>query len=595
MKQIDQSYDVVVVGGGISGVCAAIAAARGGVKTALLQNRSVLGGNASAEIRVPICGATRNGHKKDVAETGIMMELFLANKAVNPQNSFDVFSLVLWEKVCGEPNLDLYLNTQFLEATVEEQTITQIRAVQYTSESMFVFAAKQYVDTTGDAILAFESGADWTIGHESRQTYGEAHAPAVASQATMGSTIMFSTKDVGRAVPFHRPAWAYPFQKEQLGGRKIQDADCGFWWIELGGDVLRTIEDSESIRDELYKWVFGIFDYIKNCGEYDADHLMLDWICSVPGRRESRRILGDYVLNENDVYDTRVFEDAVAYGGWTMDDHTVGGLVAKGNAEEGTVWLDVPDVYTIPYRSLYSRNINNLFVGGRAISASHMAMSSTRVMATCGVIGQAIGSAAAMAVKQGVSPRVLGQTQIKVLQRQLIADDCYLPSTVLHAENDACQSPDCSITASGFVPGGAPEQVRNGIARRIKGVENAWIAPMEADGAWLALSFAQVKCIRRIDIKFDPNLSKLIMPTWVKWRIAQQPDELPLELVRDFTLQCYAEGKCVFEKTVVENQARLNQIVLPEVVQCDCVKLLVTKTYGDPYARVFEMELLTQS
>ncbi len=589
MQHVQKTYSVVVVGGGISGICAALAAARGGVKTALIQNRSVLGGNASSEIKVNINGATRNGKIPDVSETGIMMEIILANKIANPQNSIDVFCMVLWEIISKEPLLSLYLNTQFMTALVDNNSIKSITAFQFTSETMFTFNSTLFVDTTGDAHLAFESGADWTIGREAKATYGELHAPIVADSHTMGSTVMFTTKDMGKPMPFTRPDWAYKFTKEDLGARAIKMTNHGYWWVELGGDDTKVIEDSENIRDELYKWAFGVFDYIKNCGEYDADNLALDWICTLPGRRESRRILGDYVLNENDLSSSHIFEDTVAYGGWTMDDHTVGGIKSKGENEQGTQWIDLPGIYTIPYRSLYSRDINNLYVGGRAISASHMAMTSTRVIATCGVIGQAIGTAAAIAIKCNLTPREVGEQNINMLQRQLTTDDCYLPGIIINNENDLLKRKDCVLTSSKHCENCPPKLICNGITRRIKTEENAWVAPLTDSGAWLCAKVSTLTEITRVDLKFDPDLSISLQPTLTPKRLALQPETLPAPLVKSFTVQAFCGDECVWEHKNNNNIQRLHQIVLDKPVFCDSVKLTVHETYGDKNARVFEM------
>ena len=591
MRKCKKIYDVVVVGGGISGVCAALAAARHGAKTALIQNRPVLGGNASSEIKVNINGAGRHGNwKKDLQETGIIREILHEVKKENPQNSFHVQDMVLWSMVNRQAGLDLYLNTHFWASEVREGRIDSIQAMQYTTETMYTFQAKIFADTTGDAALAYESGADWTIGREARRQYGEPHAPETADLCTMGSTVMFTTVDMGRKVEFHKPEWAYTFTKEQLGARKIAMLNHGYWWVELGGAELAVIEDSESIRDELYKWALGVFDYIKNCGEYDADHLALDWICSVPGRRESRRIVGDYVLNENDVYEGRRFQDAIAYGGWTMDNHTVGGITAKGESEEGTKWLPIKDIYTIPYRCVYSRNIDNLYVGGRALSVSHMAMSSTRVIATCGVIGEAIGTAAAMAAEKHMTPRELGKLHLKDLQQALIRDDCFLPGIQKEDEEDLCRNALGHIAASSFTPGAEPEKTINGYARNIDGVCNAWISQELGEaGNWIEFTLNKEAAVKEIHIKFDSNLTDTLNTTLVNRTRERQPRDMPAELVKKYRIDLYRGETPAFHIEENDNIHRFRKHKVDCKSPVTRMRLTVLETYGDRHARVFEV------
>ncbi|MFI3236420.1 MAG: FAD-dependent oxidoreductase [Lachnospiraceae bacterium] len=586
MKKVIKNYELVVVGGGLSGVVAAIASARHGLKTALVQNRSVLGGNASSEVRVNINGADRNGAIKNMRETGIVLEILLENKRVNPQHSFNVLDMVMWEAVRAEENIDLYFNTNISDCVVEDGKIKSVTGVQYTSETEFTFIADLFADTTGDATLAAESGAEWTIGREARSVYNEEHAPEVADLHTMGTTILFNTKDMGYAVPFVKPDWAHTFDKEKLGGRQLLDLDFGFWWTELGGEELRVIEESENICEELYKWVYGIFDYIKNSGEYEADNLALDWIGSVPGRRESRRIIGDYVLTENDVVNEARFDDAVAYGGWTMDEHTVGGITATGADEKGTRWLPFDGIYTIPYRALYSKNVDNLFVGGRAISASHMAMSSTRVIATCGVIGQAIGTAAAIGIKEKVTCREIGN-HIKDVQKLLILDDCYLPGIAIEDEKDCCQT--ATITASTHIAGGEPNQITNGHTRCIGETENAWISEEMNGEEWLNVAFDSAKKVSEIEVKFDPNLSDIMVTTAVIRKISIQEKTMPSVLVKDYNVEFILDGKVVNTLEVRDNYQRINKHLVDQVT-CDNMKITVLNTYGDKHARIFEVK-----
>ena len=385
MHTLSRSFDLVVVGGGLSGLCAAIAAARHGAKTALVQNRPMLGGNASSEIRMHICGADHHMSRPNARETGILEELLLEHKRRNPTNNYSIFDTILWEKAAFCPGLTLYLNACVDEAETQSGRILSVSAFQQTTETRLRLSAPLFVDASGDGTLGALAGADFVVGRESRDTYGERHAPLVADHCTMGSSLMFQARDVGRPVPFFRPPWANQYTEHDLRHREHADVSSGYWWIELGGGRYETIADAEILRDELLKAVYGMWDHIKNGGDHGAENMDLEWVGILPGKRESRRFLGDYVLTEQDCQEGRIFEDAVAYGGWPMDVHTVEGFL--NDADEPTVYLHLPQVYTIPYRCLYSRNISNLFLCGRIISASHMAFASARVMATCAVGG----------------------------------------------------------------------------------------------------------------------------------------------------------------------------------------------------------------
>lgn len=380
IRKEKKSYDLVVIGGGMSGICAAIAAARHGAEVALIHNRPVLGGNASSEIRMHICGADNHGKRPDARETGILEEILLENRYRNPQYSYSVFDAVLWEKVHFQDGLDLYLNTHYHKVNISNGHIQSIEATQLTSETTFLFTANYFVDTTGDGTLAYDAGANYMLGRESKETFNEPHAPKQADHCTMGSTLLFTTKDIGHPVPYHKPYWANTYTEEHLTHRGHGATGYNYWWIEIGGDKLSTIEDSEHIRNELVKAVYGVWDHVKkNGGHHGADNYALDWVGFLPGKRESRRIVGDYILNENDLVSAKkIFEDAIGYGGgWPMDMHVVGGLNTN---LEPTEFIYLPEVYTIPYGSIYAKDVDNLYIGGRVISASHMAFGSTRIM-----------------------------------------------------------------------------------------------------------------------------------------------------------------------------------------------------------------------
>lgn len=589
MKYIKKIYDFVVVGGGMSGICTAIAAARHGVHTALIQNRSVLGGNASSEIRVHINGAGRNHGFHNAIESGIILELLMENMKRNPQYSFYVHDKILWEKVKFQENLDLYLNTNLEAAKMNGSKIQSITAVQNTTEIVFEYEAELFADTTGDATLADLSGADYIIGRESKNEYGESLAPDKADCHTMGNTVLFSTIDMGYKIPFHRPGWAYEITEKRLANRKIGELTHGYWWVELGGDHRSTITEAEEIQTELMKYVYGVFDYIKNSGKFDADNLAIDWIASIPGKRESRRVYGDYVLTQNDIDRACRFEDAIAYGGWPMDAHTIGGIEAKQKEkEEGTIWNVVEDVYTIPYRCIYSRNVDNLYIGGRAISASHMAMTSSRVIATCAVVGQAIGTAASIANEQHLTPREVGKYIVR-LQQMLIADDCYIPGIPSKDERNLLNKNVCVITASSHVEGGEPENINGDYARRIDEIEYAWIS--EAFGGkpeWIRIQLEQAVNMSQIYLSFDPDFSKPMFITPSLKIRKKRTTEMPEMLVRSYKLILKKNGQVLKEISVEDNYQRVNKHTF-EAVACDEILLEVSATYGDIHARVFEI------
>lgn len=586
MKTIKKEYDLIVVGGGMSGVCAAIAAARHGVRTALIQDRPMLGGNAGSEVRMHICGADCHGSRPDSRETGIILEILLENRCRNPNHSFSVFDSILWEKTHFQENLDLYLNTRVSKAQTQENVIRTVTALQLTTEKKFVFSGKQFLDATGDGYLAALCGAQIMYGREGKQVFGERYAPDESDHYTMGNSLMFRAMDTGNYAPFIRPFWAEKFDEEKLGKREISEISSGYWWVELGGDAMDCISDSEDIRDRLLAAVYGIWDYIKNSGKYDADNYALDWVGALPGKRETRRIRGDYVLREQDLMEGKIFEDAVAYGGWSMDMHVIGGLHSR---EEGGNWtIELKDVYTIPYRCLYAANIQNLFLGGRAISVSHMAFGSTRVMATCSVAGQAAGTAAAIAVRENVSPREVGK-HIHQLQQMLIRDDCYIPGFRNEDGMDRLNGL-LSVTCSSETEEGCCINVTNGVSRRVRDESNCWISrPVGEAGEWIMLNLPERTEIGEVHLKFDPNLSKEIMPTLSDLKKKEQAAGIPIELVKDYRVELLDGEICTWEENVTENYHRFRIHRLPRGVFGDRIRITVMETHGDKAARIFEV------
>ncbi len=449
MQQLHVQSDLIVVGGGLAGVCAAIGAARQGSTVSLIQNRPVLGGNSSSEVRVWVCGATAHGVQHYARETGIMGELFVENQYRNPEGNPYYWDLVVLEAVRAEPNITLYLNTDVrtLEASgpADDRVITSVTGWQMGSEKEILFTGPVFLDCTGDGLIGFLAGADHETGREPRSQYGESWAPEVPDGNTLGSTILFYSKDAGHPVRFVPPSFARDITQTSIPERRVIRTDhngCAYWWIEWGGER-DVVGDNELIRDELQAAVYGIWDHIKNSGLYDADNLTLEWIGSVPGKREYRRFLGDHVLTQHEVLGQELFEDRVAFGGWSIDLHPPGGMYAT---ERGSKHWHPNGNYHIPLRSLYSRNVRNLWMAGRNISASHVAFGTTRVMATCAVLGEAAGVAAAVASKAGLTPRELASQQFDLLRKTLHRAD----SSVLGVEDTdpANLALSASVTAS---------------------------------------------------------------------------------------------------------------------------------------------------
>ncbi|GAA2375290.1 FAD-dependent oxidoreductase [Streptomyces cuspidosporus] len=427
MREEEAHYDIAVIGGGLAGTCAAIAAARLGRRVALVHNRPVLGGNASSEVRVWVCGATAHGVHRWARESGIMGELYTENQYRNPEGNPYYWDQVVLDAVLAEPLLDLYLNTDVHEVDAsgphDARVLHSCTGWMMGSERRITFHARQFLDCTGDGLLGHLAGARHRTGREARSEHGEPWAPDEADEALLGSTILFHTKDTGRPVKFVAPAHAKDLSATPiLRNRVLRTGDngCDYWWIEWGGE-LDTVHDNERIRDELQAVIMGIWDHIKNSGEFpDAENLTLEWVGSIPGKREYRRFVGDHVLTQQDILEQRQFEDRVAFGGWSVDLHPVQGMYAD---EPGARQRYADGIFHIPLRCLYSANVTNMLFAGRNISATHIAFGATRVMATCATLGEAAGTAAALCVTEGLTPRELAHNHPEKVRRTLLKQD----------------------------------------------------------------------------------------------------------------------------------------------------------------------------
>ncbi|APZ96015.1 FAD-dependent oxidoreductase [Fuerstiella marisgermanici] len=616
--------DVLVAGGGAAGVPCALAAARCGAKVILCHDRPVLGGNASSEIRMHIVGANGTGRfdrgkelQTEAREGGIIEEIRLENCVRNPQRSASMFDLILYDKVRSEPNLTLLLNTSVNEVQMQQgvNKIGHVIAERPSTEDRFRIDATTFIDCTGDGRLAFEAGAEFMRGREGKDAFNEPLAREQADSHQLGSTILITARRHDRPMPFVAPNWVRSFTKEDLRlrlyacpGEEEPTHEYGYWWAEWGG-TLDTIKDNETIRDELLAVTLGIWNHIKNgpagtaAGEdpFSASHWALEWIGFVPGKRESRRFIGQHVLTQQDLQTSRRFDDAIAYGGWSMDLHPPEGVDVPD--EEPCVQHALPRLYDIPLRSCVARDVRNLMFAGRNISATHVAFSSTRVMATCAAIGQGVGTAAALASAESVSAAdiVTDQQLVNRIQQRLLSDDSFLIGKVNDCSDDITRL--ATITASSEQAEGPAVNVISGQTRSVHGESGVaadrtvasshrWMSVCDEFPAWIQFDWQTPQRIHSIQLIFDTGLHRHLTLTHhdgynskMQWGTPQS------ETVRDYSIQCTNDGNWQDLITVTDNYQRRRQHTFPGVVHTKSLRVTVTATNGIDHVRVMEVRV----
>ncbi|CAN5308018.1 hypothetical protein BH11PLA2_BH11PLA2_30890 [soil metagenome] len=591
MSLLDLTCDVLVAGGGPAGVCAALAAARNGAKVILVQDRSRLGGNSSSEVKMHIVGANAHTSRPGWREGGIIEELRLDDAANNPQRSWELWDLLLYDKLVSEPKVTLLLDTTVYAAKVANKAIESVMARCDRTEILYRIQAKQFLDCTGDCRLALEAGASMRWWHESREAFNEPLAWEKPSKETLGSSVLFTGRDYGKPMPYTAPTWARKITAKQLKFRPISSSsfEYGYWWIEWGG-ALDTIRDGERIRFELLAIVTGVWDYIKNSGKFPkAANWAMDWVGMLPGKRESRRIIGDYTLTQHDLMGLNPpFPDAVAIGGWGLDEHPPGGF--DDTDKPPYVSTKLPGPYNIPYRSLYSKDLSNLLMAGRNASCTHVAFTSTRVMATCAVMGQAAGTAAALCVKHKVTPRGLSEDPAKLndLLQTLLRDD---QSIIGVKNNDPLdRARTAKITASDATLGTKPEVVIDGIVRDPHSkVEHRWNAPIDKDGAWLELEWDQPQRISNVQLTFDSGFERELTLTSSDSHSKAMVRAPQPETVRDYAIVAKtADGKEIVVAEITKNHQRLRKHTFPPV-DAKSIRIVVKATNGVKEARIFEV------
>ena len=408
-------FDLVVVGGGTAGICAAVSAARLGLDVALVHDRPVLGGNNSSEVRVHLGG----GIFKDPypALGGVVAEIG-PRRGGNAQPADYYEDDRKLQVVAGEKTLKLFNSVHVNKVEKSGKRIVAVIGKHIENGKELRFAGATFADCTGDGTVGHLAGADYRYGRESKAETGEALAPEHADRQTMGTSVMWYSKLEDEASPFPATPWAIQFYE-----KNYQKATSGEWNWETGFRV-DQIEDFELVRDHGLRAVYGNWSYQKNKAPNKATYAnrKLDWVAYVGGKRESRRLLGDVILTQQDVVDSRPFPDASVTTTWTIDLHyPVQSDQFPGEEFRSTAHHVKIKPYPIPYRCFYSRNVDNLFMAGRNISVTHVALGTIRVMRTTGMIGEVVGMAAAVCKKQDTTPRGVYEKHLDALKALMTA------------------------------------------------------------------------------------------------------------------------------------------------------------------------------
>ncbi len=396
------NYDLVVIGAGMSGLCAAIAAARLGLKVALVQDRYILGGNNSSEVRVGLGGQI---NMPPYPSLGYILNEIGPDRIGNARGAHHYQDWKKWDVIAAEPNISLFAGYTVVNAEMKEGKIVAVTAVEATNQNLIRISGNLFSDCTGDANLAVMAGAATMMGREARSEFGETLAPEKADDFTMGVSIEWYCEDWNTPCSFPDSVdWGLKLDEDT-----VEPVHRANWYWEVG---MRDdqIADAEKIRDYGMYVAYSTFSYCKNrlAKKEDWECTHLTWVSHVSGKRESRRIVGDLILREQDLTRPIPYEDGTCTTTWRIDQHYP---MEKNSADyPGEEWMSygklMPiDPYAIPYRCLYSRDVPNLFMAGRDISVTHVALGSVRVMRTCAMMGEVVGMAAAVCCRRGAMPR----------------------------------------------------------------------------------------------------------------------------------------------------------------------------------------------
>lgn len=591
LKCKKMSVDFCVVGGGMAGIVAAISAARHGCKVALVHERPVLGGNASSEIRMWVSGANGENNR----ETGIWEEIALENLYRNPTKNYHIWDTVLYDFVKREKNITMLLNCTCMDAecTKDEYSngrtikIDHIKAYQMTTQTFWEISAGYFADCSGDSILAPLTGANYRYGREAASEFGEKTNVEVSDKMVMGMSCLIQGRETTEKIKFIPPEWSTKLSDEDVKNRPLYSAfnsTQNYWYLELGGNR-DAIHETEEIKEELISLALGAWDYVKNSGEENTENWELEFLGFLPGKRESRRMCGEYIVTQRDIEREHIFEDTIAFGGWPLDDHFPGGFYHKGHPNTNYV---TPAPYCLPYRALYSENVENLLFAGRNISMTHTAMSSVRVMATCSLLGQAVGSAVSVACKYNITPHDVYKNHLQELQEILMEDDCFLPHFT-RTISDSCRNADLTYANEKYsINENLGCTLRNGKDRenRIYGEEKQSITIKK--NSILEYKFSAPENVESVHIVFDSDLNRDSLPG-DKWErthstranvlLSSPQMHMPKTLCKEFYVE--VESKDGTEKIlcVKNNKKRSYHIHLDKSISA--LRLCVQSSWGE--------------
>lgn len=546
-------YDLVVVGGGIAGTCASLSAARRGVKVALVQDRPVLGGNNSSEVRVWLGGGTNYEPYLRIGD--IVRELEPARRAhYGPDNTADLYEDERRiDLISAEENITLFLNHRANQVEMRAKTIAAVIAQDIKTGQKKRLAGKYFADCTGDGCIGYLAGADYEMtmtGH-------------------MGRCNLWNVVDTGKPVSFPKCPWAVDLSDKPFPMKELQ---LGGWYWESGFDY-DPFEKGEYIRDLNFRAMYGAWDALKNVHGQFPNH-KLNWAAYISGKRESRRLLGDVILNKDDIVNGVIYPDRCVPATWSIDLHLPDPKYDEGWEGDEFIskayYTHYTKPYWIPYRCLYSRNIDNLFMAGRDISVTHEALGAVRVMRTCGMMGEVVGMAISLCKKHNSLPRSIYTDHFEQLKTMMVGED--ISKWLEHAGPNLARDAQVSVSSNYDAKKYPKENINDG-KYDIKDNRLRWVSHASELPDYMTFSWPEprtIGAVRIISGWFDGNMSK--------------------DPIDRFTLQYEHEGawKDVVGLRVLRN-AQVESIWTFPAVQSDKIRVVVTSTPGR-ISRIWEVE-----